>query len=149
MNEFPYYIICQKCLNPPKIEIKDNETILIFCDKCNIQFNEKIENVVNYSSKFVSNVIKYCQGEHAEIRPSSIYCKIHNIFLCKDCFLNHQELHNIISNQKYNDNMINISFKMSNGLFFSCNAFDEMPTNELFKLFMKRFDISKNEIDKN
>ena len=148
MNEFPYYIICQKCLNPPKIEIKDNETILIFCDKCNIQFNEKIENVVNYSSKLVSNVIKYCQGEHPEIRPSSIYCKIHNIFMCQDCFLNHQELHNIISSQKYNDNMINITFKMSNGLYFWCNAFDEMPINELFKLFMKRFDISTNEMDK-
>ena len=27
MNEFPYYLICQKCTNSPTIELKDNENI--------------------------------------------------------------------------------------------------------------------------
>ena len=44
--------------------------------------------------------------------------------------------------------MINVNFNIVNGKHFTLNAFDDMPTNEFFKLFMKRFDISKNEMDK-
>ena len=148
MNEFPYYIICQKCINPPNIEIKDNETILLSRDKCNIHVNEKIENIVNYKSKWVSNAIKFCQGEHEERKPSTIYCKIHNLFLCKVCFENHEQKHDFILNQEYKENMIYVNFSIANGNYFSLNVFDGIPINEIFKLFVKKFDIPKNDIDK-
>ena len=132
MNEFPYYMICPKCLNLPKIEKKDNETILLSCEKCNIHANEKIENIVNYLSKWVSNIIKYCQGEHEERRPSSIYCKIHNLFLCQDCFENHEQKHDFILNQDYKGNkLLIVFFNISDRKYFSLKVFDEMPINEI------------------
>ena len=92
MNEYPFYLICKNCYNTPEIELKDyNETILISCSECNINDNETIENIVNYSSKWVSNAIKYCDTKHEEKIPSNIYCKTHNIFLCQDCFLTHKK----------------------------------------------------------
>lgn len=65
MNEYPFYLICQECGNIPLIELlEDNDNVLISCSKCNINNNEKIENIVNYSSKWVTNAIKYCDLVH-------------------------------------------------------------------------------------
>ena len=146
MNEFPYYLICQKCTNSPTIVLKDNENILLSCSKCNIQENEKIKNIVNYTSKWVSNTIKYCQEEHEEKKPSRMYCKIHNLFLCQDCFEQHQLLHDIISSPNYKGNLINVEFRTSQGINLDFNFSEEMSINEAFKIFMKRFDLSKSEM---
>ena len=96
LNEYPYYLVCRKCYTNPEIKLKDNETIIISCSKCNINVNEKTENIINYSSKYVSNVIKFCSSKHDEITPSNIYCKTHNLFLCQDCFDKHKNQEDII-----------------------------------------------------
>ena len=60
LNDNPFYLVCKKCYTSPDIKLKDNETIIISCSKCNINVNERIENIVNYSSKYASNAIKIC-----------------------------------------------------------------------------------------
>lgn len=81
MNEFPFYLICKKCNNIPEIELKDNEIVSITCSQCNNNVNERIENLVNYSSKYISNAKKFCNSKHEEIIPSYIFCKTHDLFL--------------------------------------------------------------------
>jgi hypothetical protein len=120
-NEYPFYLICQKCYNSPLIELKDNENVLISCWKCNITVNERIENIVNYSSKYVSNAIKFCSSKHEEITPSNIYCKTHNLFLCQNCFNNHK------NEVPIGDDIIKIKFNHTTGfiieLDISCECY--------------------------
>jgi serine/threonine protein kinase len=64
--EHPFYLKCKKCNTPPEIILKDNDNIIISCYFCGIYENETIENVVNYSSKWVTNEIMAipCSTKH-------------------------------------------------------------------------------------
>ena len=142
MDEYPFYLICQKCYNSPNIELKSNEYILISCSKCKINVYERIENIVNYSSKYVSNAVKFCNSKHNEIIPSKIYCKTHNLFLCQDCFNNHKDQ----KEYKYKgsevlkkDNEINVIFQsadLHNKIVLK-NP-NNTPLNEVIKMYLKR-----------
>lgn len=91
-HEYPFYLFCPKCGNSPPIKlIKLNEIISMSCFKCNINMNERFENIVNYSSKLVTKDIKLYDLEHKEKISANIYCKNHNLFLCKDCLKLHKE----------------------------------------------------------
>ena len=141
LNEFPYYLICKKCYTNPKIELKDNENILISCSKCNINVSEKIENIVNYSSKFVSNAIKFCMSKHDEIIPSNIYCKTHNLFLCQDCFNNHKNEVSI------GDDIIKVIF-VSSSTRIKIDIPKKTPINEVLKIYMKNIGYEENLMGK-
>ena len=65
INVIPFYFSCIKCKEIPEIILNDNENLFIFCNNCKISNKEKIENVVNYSSKWISNkIIKFCSTKH-------------------------------------------------------------------------------------
>ena len=140
LNEYPYYLICKKCYTSPDIELKDNETIIISCSKCNINVSERIENIVNYSSKYVSNAIKFCDSKHEEITPSNIYCKTHNLFLCQDCFNNHK------NEIPIGDDIIKIYFQNSKGCKTEFNISKKTPVNEILKMYISNFGIPENLI---
>ena len=168
MNEYPFYLICQECGNIPLIELlEDNDNVLISCSKCNINNNEKIENIVNYSSKWVTNAIKYCDLVHAKKIPSNIYCKTHNLFLCQDCLKAHKEKYNsnnkVISknnnllnpygeitdntNKLTGDDIINVYFETKAGDKKALNISSKTSFNETLKKIMKNFNISELFID--
>ena len=54
-NEYQFYLKCKNCNYPPEIILNDNENIIISCNKCNLYENEKIENICNYSSEWITN----------------------------------------------------------------------------------------------
>ena len=141
MNEYPYYLICKKCYTNPDIKLKDNEDIIISCSKCNINVNERIENIVNYSSKYVSNAIKFCSSKHEEIIPSNIYCKTHNLFLCQDCFNNHK------NEVPIGDDIIKIYFQNSSGCITEFNISKKIPVNEILKMYISNFGNPESLID--
>ena len=65
-NEYQFYLKCKNCCYPPELIIKeDNKNIDIYCNKCNIYENEKIENICNYSSEWITNYIEIsCNKKH-------------------------------------------------------------------------------------
>ena len=141
-NEFPFYLICKKCYNNPLIELKDNEIVLISCLKCNINENERIENIVNCSSKYVSNAIKFCDSNHEEKTPSNIYCKTHNLFLCQDCFNNHKnEVH-------IGNDIIQIKFFLGSITNLVISISKKITINELLKIFMENNNLPENLMGK-
>ena len=65
MYEYPFYLKCKNCNNLPEIILNDNENIYISCNKCSLYENEKIENLCNYSSDWVTNyIIIPCSRKH-------------------------------------------------------------------------------------
>ena len=63
--EYPFYLKCKNCHNPPEIILNDNENVIISCNKCSLYDNEKIENLCNYSSDWITNDIKIpCSKKH-------------------------------------------------------------------------------------
>ena len=129
--EFPFYIICKKCNNPPEIILSDREKLVITCNKCGIYEEEKIENAVNYSSKWVTNEIIFkqsCLEKHSQKEKESLiiekkkisetpklsykYCKKCNLFLCEECLIDHakeeKEVHIIVELYKFKANWCNI-----------------------------------------
>ena len=63
--EYPFYLKCKNCNNPPEIILNDNENIIISCTKCSFSENEKIENICNYSSDWITNYIQIpCYRKH-------------------------------------------------------------------------------------
>ena len=155
--ECPYYLICNKCNNIPIIELqKNNESVILKCSICNFIYNEKIKNIVNYSSKYVSNAIKYCSSKHEKKIPSNIYCKIHNLFLCNECLKFHQDkyylyqkMNEVIDNieEPKGDDMIKIYFLHNEGGNISFNISNKTPLNEALKLFAKKIYLPENFID--
>ena len=111
LYEVPFYLLCKTCKNPPEILLNDREKMTISCNKCGIYEEEKIINIVNYSSKWVTNSfvnIQPCSQDHSpedkdsiyvdkkeKIKspiPSSKFCKTCNLFLCDDCFKKHNDI---------------------------------------------------------
>ena len=89
MNEFPFYFSCLNCKEIPEVILSDNENLFIFFNNCKISNTEKIKNVVNYSSKWISNeIIKFCTTKHKKKILSNIFCKTCKLFLCNECLVN-------------------------------------------------------------
>lgn len=125
--EHPFYLICKKCNTPPEIILSDNENIIISCNICGIYENERIENIVNYSSKWVTNEIMAipCSTKHSgndsiflekkkkkDIIKSCKYCRTCNLFLCEECLKEHEKngetTHEIIELKNLKHNCCNI-----------------------------------------
>lgn len=63
--EYPFYLKCKNCNCLPQIILNDNENIYISCNKCSLYENEKIENLCNYSSDWITNkIIIPCSRKH-------------------------------------------------------------------------------------
>ena len=74
LNEKLFFISCKKCHNIPEILLKDNENLLIECINCNIKKEEKVSNICNYSSEWMTNVIiSFCELPHDEKIVSSFF----------------------------------------------------------------------------
>ena len=81
MNEFPFYFSCLNCKEIPEVILSDNENLFIFCNNCKISNTEKIKNVVNYSSKWISNnIIKFCTTKHKKKYYQIFFAKHVNYF---------------------------------------------------------------------
>ena len=84
--------------------------MIITCKNCGIHDEENIENIVNYSSKWVTNEIiitKSCLEKHLQKEKESLiieknkakeipklsykYCKTCNLFLCEECLIEHSK----------------------------------------------------------
>ena len=165
-NEYPFYLICQKCGNFPSIELlKNNKNIKISCSKCNYNKNEKIENIVNYSSKYVTNAINFCNLPHKEKIPANIYCKIHDLFICHYCLELHKEkktsdikkdnfllkekgeIINDINKQTDEDDLIKICFININGAKIFIYISKKTSINKTLKTFLHKINLSENFID--
>ena len=84
-NEFQFYLKCKNSAHYPEIIIKDINNIYIYCNKCNIYENEKIENICNYSSEWVTNYIEiYCnkkrKHKNIKIHKENLYYKIIDLY---------------------------------------------------------------------
>ena len=125
MNEFPFYFSCLNCKEIPEVILSDNENLFIFCNNCKISNTEKIKNVVNYSSKWISNnIIKFCTTKHKKKILSNIFCKTCKLFLCNECLDQHKinnENHEFIELNKLKINFCYFHNKNSNKFCFDCN----------------------------
>ena len=105
--------------------------MIITCKNCGIHDEENIENIVNYSSKWVTNEIiitKSCLEKHLQKEKESLiieknkakeipklsykYCKTCNLFLCEECLIEHskeqKEDHILLELYKLRANWCNI-----------------------------------------
>ena len=125
MNETPFYLSCKNCKQIPELILKNKENIFIFCSKCNISENEKIQNIVNYSSEWITNeIIKYCNMKHEDKIFSIIYCRTCNLFLCEECFNQHKnknENHEYIELYKLKINFCYFHNEKLSYYCFDCN----------------------------
>ena len=125
MKEIPFYFLCKKCKKIPNIFLKDYQNLIINCENCGKKTNEKIENVVNYNSKWISNeIIKFCSIKHEKKILSIIFCKTCNLFLCEDCLNEHKKNdsnHNLIELNKLKLNFCNFHNENLTNFCFNCN----------------------------
>ena len=95
LNEKFFFFFCKKCHNIPHLFLKDYDIIIIECNYCNIKSQEKIKNISNYSSEWISNRINIkCDKEHKENIFATVFCKSCNLYLCNECSKNHKNIHN-------------------------------------------------------
>lgn len=155
--------MCYNCFNIPKIELINNEYILISCPNCNItdggNFEAILLNIINHTSKWNSNIIKYCSSLHEKKIPTNIYCKTHNLFLCNDCFHYHIDKYSLsklinstigdLEDPKENSNIIRINFatNINNREFLGLNFLNTTHLNEVFKIFIEKINLPKNSIN--
>ena len=103
LKNFPFFLSCKKCYNAPEILLKDNIYIIITCPNCNIIENENLENISNYSSKWLINEISnFCNSKHEEEILSVIYCRDCNLFFCNECLILHNKRninHDLVKNK--------------------------------------------------
>ena len=85
-----------ECQNVPDVILKDNETLLLTCENCDITENEPIKNIVNFTSKWIKKFFYYCDLHKDK---SKKFCKNCVLFLCNLCVVLHRQqkgLHEII-----------------------------------------------------
>ena len=124
LKKFPFFLSCKKCYNVPEVILKDNKYIIITCPNCNIIDNENLENISNYSSKWISNEISNfcdCDSKHKEKIPSFIYCRECNIFLCQKCLKYHNEKNNNHDLVKLKDLKIGFCNQHNKKFLYYCN----------------------------
>ena len=98
LNEKFFFISCKNCHNIPQIFLKDNEHLLIECINCNTQKEEKVSNICDYLSEWMTNeIVSFCELEHKEKIASLFFCKTCNLFLCQKC----GEIHNQNNSHEY------------------------------------------------
>ena len=76
-----YFLSCKNCKNIPEIILKDDESILLKCNKCFVSECENIGKISDYSSLWLNQIIHYCSNKHEENKKSRKYCKTCNLFL--------------------------------------------------------------------
>ena len=95
INEQFFFFFCKKCHNIPHLFLKDYDNIIFECNYCNIRSQEKIKNISNYSSEWISNRINIkCDKEHKENIFATVFCKSCNLYLCNECSKNDKCIHN-------------------------------------------------------
>ena len=125
MNEIPFYFSCKNCKQVPNIFFSDEKNLFIYCKKCGKKTNEKIENIVNFNSNWISNeIIKFCNTKHEEKKFSVIFCKTCNLFLCEECLNQHKQNnknHDFIELKKLKINFCNFHNKKLTRFCFDCD----------------------------
>ena len=86
LNPKPFFIACKNCNNNPELSLKDTENVIIECNKCSIKAEEKISNLFNYSSEWITNKKNFNEFDE-DIYDNNIYDDLFNINLFKK-FLN-------------------------------------------------------------
>ena len=103
LNERYYFFSCYKCHNIPSILLKNNNSLIIECNNCGIKQVEKIRNISNYSTEWISNeVYKSCVLNHEEKRTPLFFCKICNLNLCEECSKLHNKNHELENLKDFN-----------------------------------------------
>lgn len=83
--------------------LKDDEYLSLECINCNITKKEKILNISNYSSEWMSNEIyKSCNLNHEEKKLSIVYCQNCKLNLCQRCYEIHNKKHKFKFLQEFN-----------------------------------------------
>lgn len=131
------FLSCKDCHNLPEIFLENNEYLLLECIYCEKTKREKILNLVNYPSEWISNEI-FCELNHKEKNLSTIYCKTCNLFLCQNCYEIHNKdnIHDYISidNFKLDNDLI----KQDNKKIYEINGLNN------FKNFGNFLENTKN-----
>ena len=92
-----FFLSCKNCKSIPEILLKDDDTILLKCNKCGISESEKIEKICNFSSLWVNEIVHNCTNSEHRDRyniEARKYCKTCDLFLCRECLNNHKERKN-------------------------------------------------------
>ena len=83
--------------------LKDDKYLSLECINCNITKKEKILNISNYSSEWMSNEIyKSCNLNHEEQKLSIVYCQNCKLNLCQRCYEIHNKKHKFKFLQEFN-----------------------------------------------
>ncbi len=114
LNDNPYFLLCKKCKSFPKIDLKNKEKIVIECNICKTSKEEKIIDIVNYSSEWITNE-KTISNISQDLDNCLYYCqncckqffgkytndhKNHNYFILYDGLLNLFTFENFLENNQ-------------------------------------------------
>ena len=121
----PHFIFLVKIVNKFQMFFYLMKKIYLFCKKCGKKANEKIENIVNYNSDWITNeIIKFCNTKHEEKIFSVIFCKTCNLFLCEECLNLHKENnknHEFVELNKLKINFCNFHNKKLTQFCYDCD----------------------------
>ena len=165
--EHSFYLICKKCHDSPEVILNaDNETLIISCNKCKIYENESLDNIINFSSEWVTNEPQkiICSLEHPIPEDellfqqtkkkeifSCIYCKTCNLFLCEDCLKSHRKdmkvTHEFIDLYKLRPNCCNIHNEKLTHYCYDCkqNICEKCSSDHKLHYIEKLEIFNKNE----
>ena len=120
-----YFLSCKNCKSIPEIILKDDESLLLKCNKCGISECENIDKICNYTSLWINEIIHYCTNyKHEENMISKKYCKTCDLFLCFECLKNHMEKklnHEYLEMKDLNFNLCNYHKKLITHYCESCD----------------------------
>ena len=142
IDEINFYFSCKNCKHVPNIFLSDDKNLFIYCKNCGTKSNEKIENIVNFNSDWITNeVIKFCNTKHEEKILSVIYCKTCNLFLCEKCLKEHKQNkknHVYIKLNKLKINFCNFHNEKLSEFCYDCKE-------EICKKCLNKHNIHKTE----
>ena len=99
LNDNPFFLLCNHCKIFPEISLLNKEYVILECNNCNKSKKEKIKDISNYSSEWVSN-----EGFN-DIKTKKYYTKteLYYSYFCENCKfefseknLNIHKAHNIV-----------------------------------------------------
>ena len=80
LNEYSYFFSCHKCFNYPDLILNDKENLIISCKKCNEVKTEKIDDITNYSSQWVTNAVLKTKINRSSMHKEE-YSKLYSEFI--------------------------------------------------------------------
>ena len=142
LNSSPFFLSCKNCHKNPLVYLKNEEFVMLECIHCSIKKDEKISNLFNYSSEWITNNYKYIENNVYNY-DDKFYYDILNINLFKTFLENAKKVEKNKYNFAYHVTYC-LQYRISNDPQIKKIANETI--SEIIKIFFKDLKIIQNLI---